>query len=190
MIAQDDVFLLIYSYILMFAIYTLHLQCKSKLINNIIMKYDKIDKEILNILQHDGRITNSALAKKVKISPPPTLERVKKLEKIGVIKKYVALVDPVKIGMETFTFVEVTLSWHGKDAVSEFIEAIKKVDEIMECHHVTGSADFLIKIACSSIVAYEKLVLNKLTDLPNILHLKTMVVLSTPKDKTELNIDP
>jgi len=152
------------------------------------MKIDKIDKEILNILQNNGRITNSALAEKIKISPPPTLERVKKLEKSGVIKKYVALVEPAKIGKETFTFVEVTLKWHGKNAVSEFIEAVKKVDEIMECHHVTGSADFLIKIACSNIASYEKLVLDKLTDLPNILHLKTMVVLSTFKDETALNI--
>ncbi|OQX97659.1 MAG: AsnC family transcriptional regulator [Bacteroidetes bacterium 4572_117] len=149
---------------------------------------DKIDKEILNILQDNGRITNSALAEKIKISPPPTLERVKKLEKNGFIKKYVALVDPAKIGIETFTFVEVTLKWHGKNAVSEFIEKVKTIDEIMECHHTIGSADFLMKIACSNIAAYEELVLGKLTDLPNILHLKTMVVLSTFKDETAFNI--
>lgn len=152
------------------------------------MQFDKIDKNILNILQNDGRIANSSLAEKVKISPPPTLERVKKLENNGVIRKYVALVDPAKIGVESFTFVEVTLRRHGKDSVSEFIKAVKKLDEIMECHHVTGDADFLLKIACKNIAAYEDLVLHKLTDLPNILHLKTMVVLSTFKDETAFNI--
>ncbi|MFC2088861.1 Lrp/AsnC family transcriptional regulator, partial [Calditrichota bacterium] len=132
---------------------------------------------------------NSKLAEKINISPPPTLERVKKLENSGIINKYVALVDPVSIGVETFTFVEVTLSRHGKDAVTEFIEAVKGLDAIMECHHVTGDADFLLKIACKNIPAYENLVLHKLTDLPHILNLKTMVVLSTFKNETAFNIE-
>lgn len=152
------------------------------------MKFDNNDIKILKILQQDGRITNAKLAEKINISPPPTLERVKKLEKNGIIKKYVALVDPASIGVETFTFVEVTLSRHGKDAVTEFIEAVKNVDAIMECHHVTGDADFLLKIACKNIPAYEDLVLQKLTDLPHILNLKTMVVLSTFKNETAFNI--
>jgi len=152
------------------------------------MRFNKIDKDILNTLQNEGRIANSALAEKVKISPPPTLERVKKLEKNGIIKKYVAILDPAKIGIESFTFVEVTLSRHGREVVTEFIEAVKNMDEIMECHHVTGDADFLLKITCKNIAAYEELILHKLTDLPNILHLKTMVVLSTFKDETAFKI--
>ncbi len=152
------------------------------------MIFDKIDKKILTILQKDGRITNSTLAEKVNISPPPTLERVKKLENSGIIKKYVALIDATKVGVDTFTFVEVTLSRHGKEIVHEFIAAVKELEEIKECHHVTGDADFLLKIACRNIAAYEKLVLDKLTALPNILHLKTMVVLSTIKNETAFNI--
>jgi DNA-binding Lrp family transcriptional regulator len=152
------------------------------------MKLDEIDLKILNILQTSGRITNSDLAKQVGISPPPVLERVKKLEKNNIIKSYVALVDPQTVGVATFTFVEVILSCHKKDAVDEFINEIQKIDEVMECHHVTGSADFLLKIAVKNIPAYEELVLNKLTDLPYIQHLRTMVVLSTPKSKTALNI--
>ncbi|HDL19517.1 MAG TPA: Lrp/AsnC family transcriptional regulator [Bacteroidetes bacterium] len=153
------------------------------------MKIDKTDRKILRILQANGRITNSDLAKKIGISPPPILERVKKLEKNRVIKKYAALIDPQSIGIETFTFVEVILSRHGKDVVTLFIQAIQEIDEIMECHHVTGDADFLLKIAVKNIPAYENLVLHKLTELPDIQHLKTMVILSTPKNKTELNID-
>jgi DNA-binding Lrp family transcriptional regulator len=153
------------------------------------MKIDSTDIKILNILQSEGRITNTALAKRVNISPPPTLERVKKLEKAGVIKAYVALLDPAAVGIGTHTFVEVTLSQHGKHEVAEFIEAISNLDEVMECHHVTGDADFLLKIAVKDIPSYGDLVLQKLTSLPHIRNLKTMVVLSTFKDKTAFTLE-
>jgi len=152
------------------------------------MKLDKIDVEILNILQNNGRITNAELAKRIKISPPPTAERVKKLENAGVIKRYSAIVEPESVGIESFVFVEVTLNRHIKDAISKFIKAIKKIDEILECYHVTGEGDFLLKVATCNIKEYEKLVINKLTGLPNILHLKTSVVLSTIKNETALKI--
>ena len=152
------------------------------------MKIDTIDKQILEILQTDGRITNSNLAKKVGISPPPTLERVKKLERNGIIDKYVCLLNPEKVGIETFTFVEVTLVRHGSEPVKKFIQAVNKVEEILECHHVTGEADFLLKIAVKDIPAYEDLLLHTLTNLPGVQHLKTMVVLSTTKKETKLPI--
>ena len=134
-------------------------------------------------------MTNAELARRIGISPPPALDRVRKLEKNKVIKKYVALVAPAAVGIETFTFVEVTLMRHGKKSVVEFLDAVMKIKEVMECHHVTGDADFLLKMAARNIPAYEDLVLHKLTELPNIQHLKTMVVLSTPKSETALNID-
>lgn len=152
------------------------------------MNFDEIDKKILNILQANGRITNAELAKQINMSPPPTLERVKKLEKNGVIKKYVALLDPLSVGIETYTFVEVTLARHGSEIVNEFIDVIKGIDEVMECHHITGDADFLLKIAVQNIAAYEKLLLNKLTKLPQIQHLKTLMVLSTMKNETSFKI--
>ena len=156
---------------------------------NILMKIDATDIKILNILQRQGRITNTALAKEIEISPPPTLERVKKLEKNGVIVKYVALVDPVAVGVGTHTFVEVMLRGHTKENVTAFIEAAQAMDEIMECHHVTGDADFLIKIAVRDIPSYEQLVLHKLTTLPHISNLKTMVVLSTFKNETAYDVE-
>ena len=113
------------------------------------MNLDKIDEKILETLQADGRIKNSDLAKIINISPPPTAERVKKLEKNGYVKKYVALVDPIKVGITCFTYVEVTLVRHGKDAIERFMSSIVKLDEVMECHHITGGADFLLKIALS-----------------------------------------
>ncbi len=153
------------------------------------MNLDSIDKQIVEILQAEGRITNAELAKKIHMSPPPTLERVKKLEKNGVIKKYVALCDPAKVDKGTLMFVEVTLDRHGSKVVEGFMEAVKEVEEVMECHHITGDADFLIKIAVKDIPAYEKLVLKSLTNLPQVQHLKTLVVLSTIKNETSYKIE-
>lgn len=152
------------------------------------MKLDKTDIKILNILQEEGRITNSELAKRIKISPPPTLERVKKLEKSGIIKKYVALLDQQAVGYGTCTFVEVIISHHERKAIEEFLKAVRRVDEVMECHHVTGDADFLLKISVKDIPAYEDLVLQKLTQLPHVSNIKTMVVLSTFKNETAFKI--
>jgi Lrp/AsnC family leucine-responsive transcriptional regulator len=153
------------------------------------MKLDETDIKILRILQRDGRITNSALAKEINISPPPTSERVKKLENSGLIRKYVALLDPRAVGIGTHTFVEVKLAAHGREAVFEFLEAIQRLDEVMECHHVTGDADFLLKIAVRDIAAYENLVLHELTQLPHVGNLTTMVVLSTFKNETAFNLE-
>ena len=152
------------------------------------MNLDKIDKKILETLQADGRIKNSDLAKIINISPPPTAERVKKLEKNGYIKKYVALVDPIKVGITCFTFVEVTLVRHGKDAIERFMSSIVKLDEVMECHHITGGADFLLKIATRDIPTYEQFIIQTLTALPDVQHLKTLVVLSTLKQETKISI--
>lgn len=148
------------------------------------MQIDDIDIKILKQLQKDGRTTNVALAKEIDISPPPTLKRVKKLEENGVIKGYVALVDPLAIGIGMHTMVEVRLTTHRREATKDFIEAVNKRDEIMECHHVTGDADFLLKIAVTDIQAFEELILHELTDLPHVANLKTMVILSTVKSET------
>lgn len=150
------------------------------------MKLDQIDKNILNILQDDGRIRTSELAKRINISPPPTAERVKKLEKNGYIKKYTALIDPVKVGVTCLTYVEVTLVRHGQDAVERFMDSIVKLDEVLECHHITGGADFLLKIATKDIPTYEQFIIHTLTALPDVQNLKTLVVLSTRKQETNI----
>ncbi len=152
------------------------------------MNIDNIDKKILETLQENGRIKNSDLAKTINISPPPTAERVKKLEKNGYINKYVALVDPTKVGITCFTYVEVTLVRHGKDAVDRFMSSIVKLDQVMECHHITGGADFLLKIATRDIPTYEQFIIQTLTALPDVQHLKTLVVLSTLKQETKIPI--
>ncbi len=151
--------------------------------------FDETDKRILEILQHNGRITNSELAKLINMSASPTLERVKKLERNGVIKKYVALVEPTKVGTHFFSYVEVTLVRHGNDALQRFTKSITEMSEVLECHHITGEADFLLKIATGDIPSYEDFIIHKLTGLPDVQHLKTLVVLSTLKEETTLPIN-
>ena len=153
------------------------------------MKLDHIDKQILRILQEQGRITNSDLADKINLTPPPTAERVKKLEKNGLIRKYVALMDPTKIDFNSFIFVEIVLSKHGQDAVNEFMNAIVELDEVMECHHITGKADFLLKVIAKDIPTYREFMISVLTALPHVKHLETFVVLSTLKQETKFPID-
>jgi len=153
------------------------------------MALDNTDKKILEILQKHGRISNAELARQINMSPPPTLERVKKLEKSGVIQDYVTLVNPEKLGFSCFTYVEITLVRHGREGVERFMNATARLDEVMECHHITGGADFLLKVASRDIPDYENFVLHKLTALPEVQHLKTMVVLSTLKHETSLPLN-
>ena len=153
------------------------------------MQLDNIDKQILEALQDDGRLTNRDLAEMVNLSPSTTLERVKKLESKGFIKKFVAIVDSSKVNANCFLYVEVTLARHGKDRLQRFTDEIILLDEVLECHRITGGADFLLKVVTKNISAYEEFLIHKLTELQDIHHLKTLVVLSTLKQETKIPIN-
>jgi len=150
---------------------------------------DDTDKKILEILQGDARITNVNLASKVGISPPAMLERVKRLESNGIIRKYAALIDPEKIGRNTFALLSVTLSMHQISSIDVFIKAIKKLDEVLECYHVTGNSDFLLKVAVRDIREYEQFILKKLTKIKGVNKINTSFVLSSFKYQTKLKLD-
>lgn len=149
---------------------------------------DKIDKHILNILQIDGRIRNAELAKRVGLSQGACLERVKKLENRGIISSYQAILNAEKIGIGIESFVQITLSRHKQDALNEFMEVVQNVPEIIECYYITGGADFLLKIAVENIKAYQNFLLNKLSTLPNLQHVETMMVMSNTKQSAPYQI--
>lgn len=153
------------------------------------MKIDSIDKQILSILQQDAQITNVELARKIGISPPAMLERVKRLEKNGIIKRYVAIVDPSKISKGIFALVSVSLSAQQLSSIDQFTRQIKKLDEVLECYHVAGEEDFILKIAVSSIEEYEKFILSKLTKITGVNKVNTKFVLSTVKYNTKIKIE-
>ncbi|GAB4286856.1 MAG: Lrp/AsnC family transcriptional regulator [Ignavibacteriaceae bacterium] len=153
------------------------------------MKLDKLDVKILNLLQDDAHITNVELAKKIGISPPAMLERVKRLESSGVIKKYVALIDPVKVRRETFALVSVSLKAHQQPSINSFVKEVNKLEEVMECYHVTGNSDFLLKISVKNISDYEKFILEKLTRIKEVNRISTTFILSTFKHTTKVPVD-
>ncbi len=149
-------------------------------------KLDSIDRKILELLQANSNITNAQLAQEVGLSPAPTLERVKKLETQGVIKSYHAVVDMASVGLGVCTFVTVSLKGHNKDNIEKFIKAISKIPEVVECHHVTGQADFILKVVASDIPAYQNLMLEKVTNIEVVDNMQSTVILSTFKDSRVL----
>jgi DNA-binding Lrp family transcriptional regulator len=146
------------------------------------IKLDAIDRKILELLQRNSNITNAQLAQEVGLSPAPTLERVKKLETAGVIKSYHAVVDTASVGLGVSTFVMASLKGHNKENITKFISAISVIPEIVECHHLTGEADFILKIVAPDIPSYQKLMLEQVSNIEVVDNLQSMVILSTFKD--------
>jgi DNA-binding Lrp family transcriptional regulator len=152
------------------------------------LKLDSIDKNILEILQKDGNITNAQLAKEIGLSPAPTLERVKKLEQSNFIKGYHAKLNEQVLGLGVTTFVLISLSSHKINQINKFIEKITSLDEVIECHHITGSGDFLIKILIEDIPSYQRLILDKLSQIEEIGNMSSMVVLASYKQNAIIKV--
>ena len=152
-------------------------------------KIDKTDLKILKLLQKNSKITNLDLSKRIKLSPAPTLERVKKLESTGVITSYHAKVDRAKLGLNVMTFVLVNLAWNKNNVLDTLIEKINNIPEITQCFIVTGDADLMLKIVCKDIPAYEQLLFKKLSQIDEIERLKTLMTLSTVKEHEMLPFD-
>jgi DNA-binding Lrp family transcriptional regulator len=151
-------------------------------------KFDSIDLKILEILQNNSNITNAQLAQEIGLSPAPTLERVKKLENSGVIKSYHAVINHASVGLGVSTFVQVSLKGHNKENIEKFVSAIADIKEIVECHHVTGQADFILRIVCSDIPAYQRLMLEKVSNIEVVDGMQSMVILSTLKESKVIPI--
>lgn len=146
------------------------------------MKFNNIDKKILEILQKNAKITNSLLSKQIGLSPAPTLERVKKLERKGIISGYHAKLNLSKIGLGVSTFVLVSLKEHNKKNINIFLDKIDVVKNVIECHHITGSGDFILKVVSENIASYQELMLDKVSEIESTDSLQSMVILSTFKD--------
>ncbi|MCK5104820.1 MAG: Lrp/AsnC family transcriptional regulator [Cyclobacteriaceae bacterium] len=151
-------------------------------------KIDDIDKKILEILQSRAKITNAKLSEEIGLSPAPTLERVKKLEQMGIITSYHAKLNIEKIGLGVTTFVLATLNGHNRVNIEGFVTEIKKIPEVVECHHITGAGDFILKVVAKNIASYQKLMLEKISDIKQVDNMQSMVVLSTFKDSNVIPV--
>lgn len=152
------------------------------------IKLDQIDRKVLDILQSNAKITNAQLSKEIGLSPAPTLERVKKLETSGIIQSYHAHLDREKVGLGVTTFVMVTLVGHKKQVTDSFVKRVNEIPEIIECHHITGSGDFLLKVISKDINSYQKLMLEVINEIEEVASTQTMVILSTFKESKVLPI--
>lgn len=132
------------------------------------MKLDTIDLRILKILQNNSDLTTKELAAKVNLSPTPVFERVKKLQKEGYIKKYVAILDAEKLDKSLIVFCNVTLKEHTREIGNQFVKDIMTLDEVTECYNISGDYDFLLKVLVKDMKHYQNFVLNHLGSVQNI----------------------
>ena len=148
---------------------------------------DGTDKKILAILQEDGRITIKSLAEVLQLTTTPIFERVKRLEKEGEISKYVALVNPKKVNRNLIVYISISLKNHTRSYLDKFVKEVNSYNEILECYHIAGNFDYLLKAQISDMEAFQSFLLNKLSVNSNIAHVQSSFVLSKEKHKTALS---
>ena len=149
---------------------------------------DKIDRRILRELQADGRLSNTALSRLINLSPTPCAERVKSLERRGLIAGYTARLNPHLLGLELLVFVEINLARTSPDVFDEFRQAVIKLPQVLECHPVSGNFDYLIKARVADMVAYRRLLGETILTLPGVSGSRTYVVMEEVKESNRLAI--
>ena len=150
---------------------------------------DDLDKAILQALQADGRMSNVELAQRINLSPPATHARIKRLEQRGYIRRYAALLDHAQVGYDMLCFVHISLQLHQPEQVEGIREAITQMPEVLECYHVTGEFDYLLKVVIKNRKDLERFVINRLTSVSGVARIYTSLVLNEVKSTTVLPVD-
>ncbi len=146
-------------------------------------KIDSTDRKILNILQLNSRITIRELSERLNLSTTPIHERVKKLERNGYIKNYIALVNPKLIGKNLSVYVSVSLHDHTKESIDVFEKQMSNLDEVMECYYISGNFDFLLKVQCADMDDYHHFITHKFSTIKNISQFYSSFVMAEAKMK-------
>jgi Lrp/AsnC family leucine-responsive transcriptional regulator len=147
---------------------------------------DRTDLRILEILQTDGRLSNQEIADRVSLSPSPCLRRIRRLEELGVIRQYVALVDPQKIGLGLLAYVTVKLEKRGKMPMDEFRARVQTWPEVLACYAMTGDMDYLLRVHVEDLEHFSRLVMNQLLKQPGVVDVKSSFALDRIKETTAL----
>lgn len=150
---------------------------------------DAKDRLLLQHLQDNARITNTELARRVDLSPPGLQRRLRRLEENGIIDKYVTMLDKEAVGFDMTCFVQVTLRRHEPEAIRAFREIVQGMPEIMECHHVTGEYDYLLKILVKNRQHLETFLVDTLTPVRGMDKIRTSLVLSEIKSTTQVPLE-
>lgn len=149
---------------------------------------DAADRVILQLLQEDAFITTKEIAARLDMTATPVFERVKRLERDGYITRYTALLDRRKIGLPLLVLCEVWLKEHNRDILLRFEAAVVELPEVLECHHVTGEYDYLLKVAVRDMDGYQYFIKEKLATLENIGRVQSHFVMTEVKDTTVLPV--
>ncbi|WP_196890561.1 Lrp/AsnC family transcriptional regulator [Aureivirga marina] len=150
---------------------------------------DAIDKKILMLLQENAKLNSKEIANKIGLSTTPTYERIKRLEKTGFIKKYIAIVDKKLIGKKLEVFCQVSLQQHSKRFLEVFEREIRKIPQVMECYHIAGNYDYLLKLIVSDMEEYQQFIMFKLASIENISNVQSSFVLTEIKNNLKLELD-
>ena len=149
---------------------------------------DSIDKKLLDFLQLDSKQTSKQLSAKLNLSPTAIYERIKKLEKAGVIATYAALLDKKLIGRDFVVYCHIRLLKHSKEYLTTFESQIVKLDEVLECYHISGDYDYLLKVAVQDMEAFRQFMVTKLTTLQYIGSTHSSFTISEVKNTTKMSL--
>jgi len=149
---------------------------------------DSIDVKILEILQDSAKISHKEISEKLNLSRTPVFERIRKLERRGIIQKYITILDRKKIEKNLMVFCFVTLKEHGLQPVNEFKKTIDSYNQVMECYHIAGNFDFFLKVIVNTVDEYQNFVLNKLSTIKNLSHVQSSFVLGELKYKLDFDL--
>ena len=152
------------------------------------MQLDQIDRAILRVIQKQGRISNADLSEKVNLSPSACHRRVQRLEAEGIVKDYVAMLDARKIGLPSTIFVEIRLQGQADEILDAFEAEVKRVPEILECHLMAGTADYILKVVADSTEDFARIHRQHLSRLPGVQQMQSSFALRTVFETTALPV--
>ena len=149
---------------------------------------DQTDMQILKTLQKNAKLTTKELADAVHLTPTPVFERQKRLERQGYIKKYVAVLDPEKLGLGLLVFCKVKLKQINHEIADDFTRSILRIPEVTECYNTSGSYDYLLKVRARDMKQYQEFVLNKLGEIESLASIESTFVMSEIKQTYGVHI--
>ena len=152
-------------------------------------RLDKIDMGILKLLEKDARLTHKEIAHSLNLSITPIHARIRKLQDEGYIQRYTAIINHKMVGRGLIAYTQVHLKEHSQESLKAFMEASVKLPEVMECYHMTGAFDFLLRIAIKDMDEYNKVLFEKLTRLPDVGNMQSFFVMSEVKHETGYMFD-
>lgn len=159
---------------------------KTEQLKEVSISLDEKDYEILRLVEENAKLTVREIAVKINLSATPTHERIKRLEKNKVIKNYAAILDKKKVNKGIMVICMITLREHNKKAGQDFIDAVMKFDEVLECYNISGDFDFMLKIVAESMDSYHDFFVNQLTEVSVMGHTKSIFVMSIIKETHQL----